>query len=55
MTTSEKLISDIKDNLFSPGVPLDLRDDVLKMIDEYREAVRSTIRLENTIHLLRKL
>ena len=55
MTRSEDLIASVKDNLFDPGVPLDLRDDVLEMIEEYREAVRTNLRMESTIHNLMKL
>jgi hypothetical protein len=55
MTRSEQIIKDVRARLWDDGVPLELRDAVLLMIDEYEEAVRSAIRLENTVHLLRKL
>lgn len=55
MTRSEGLIASVKDNLFDPGVPFDLRNDVLDLIEEYRESLRCNLRMESTIHNLMKL
>jgi hypothetical protein len=55
MTHSQEVILAVRERLWDEGVPISLRDAVLTMIDEYEEAVRCALRLENTIHMLRKL
>jgi hypothetical protein len=56
MTKSEQLIHDIRYMMaYESSLPMPLYIKICELLEEYREVVSTNLRMEQTIHNMRKL